>query len=93
MHHDDDDWAVFWCSLLGPILLDEVEPGERRAFLKNLTGERPQHGGTGGQLLTLDDFAARVFSRRERSGSSLAFFSKRWTTRWKRENGVNSWRV
>lgn len=37
MHHDDDDWAVFWCSLLGPILLDEVEPGERRAFLASLS--------------------------------------------------------
>ena len=21
MHHADDDWAVFWCSLLAPILL------------------------------------------------------------------------
>jgi len=37
MDHHDDNWAVFWCSLLGPILLDEVEPGERRAFLKNLS--------------------------------------------------------
>lgn len=37
MDHHDDDWAVFWCSILGPILLDEVEPGERRAFLKNLS--------------------------------------------------------
>lgn len=32
-----DDWAVFWCQLLGPILLDEVEPGERRRFLRNLS--------------------------------------------------------
>ncbi len=37
MRHDDDMWAVFWCSLLGPILLDEVESGERRRFLKNLS--------------------------------------------------------
>ncbi len=36
MHPADDDWAVFWCSLLGPILLDEVPPGERRRFLKQL---------------------------------------------------------
>ena len=33
MHHADDDWAVFWCSLLAPILLDEVETGERGRFL------------------------------------------------------------
>ena len=37
MHHADDDWAVFWCSLLAPILLEEVEPGERHRFLKNLS--------------------------------------------------------
>lgn len=37
MRHNDDDWAVFWCSLLGPILLEEIKPGERRAFLKNLS--------------------------------------------------------
>jgi transposase InsO family protein len=36
MRHDDDDWAVFWCSLLGPILLDDVPARERRRFLKNL---------------------------------------------------------
>lgn len=34
MHPIDDDWAVFWCQLLGPILLEEVEPGERRRFLR-----------------------------------------------------------
>jgi transposase InsO family protein len=37
MRYDDDDWAVFWCSLLGPILLDDVPAGERRRFLKNLS--------------------------------------------------------
>lgn len=37
MHPADDDWAVFWCSLLAPILLDEVELGERHRFLKNLS--------------------------------------------------------
>ena len=37
MHHADDDWAVFWCSLLGPILLEEVPSGERRRFLKALS--------------------------------------------------------
>ncbi len=37
MHHNDDDWAVFWCSLLGPILLDEISEGERRGFLKQLS--------------------------------------------------------
>jgi len=39
MNHSDDDWAVFWCSLLGPILLDEVTTGERRRYLKQLSQE------------------------------------------------------
>ena len=37
MSRNEDDWAVFWCGLLGPILLDEVEAGERRRFLKDLS--------------------------------------------------------
>jgi transposase InsO family protein len=37
MHYADDDWAVFWCSLLAPILLEEVEPGERTRFLQELS--------------------------------------------------------
>ena len=46
MNHNDDDWAVFWCSLLGPILLDEVPAGERRQFLKQLSQQEvlPPHG-------------------------------------------------
>ena len=37
MSRNEDDWAVFWCNLLGPILLDNIEPGERRRFLKHLS--------------------------------------------------------
>lgn len=37
MDSANDDWAVFWCSLLGPILLDEVPAGERRRFLQALS--------------------------------------------------------
>ncbi|HIC34024.1 MAG TPA: transposase, partial [Gammaproteobacteria bacterium] len=37
MRHDDDDWAVFWCNHLGPILLEEVTAGERRRFLQTLS--------------------------------------------------------
>lgn len=37
MNLTDDDWAVFWCHLLGPILLDDVERGERRRFLRELS--------------------------------------------------------
>lgn len=37
MKQNDDDWAVFWCSLLGEILLDEIPAGERRRYLNNLS--------------------------------------------------------
>lgn len=37
---NEDDWAVLWCQLLGPILLDDVEPGERRQYLRELS-QRP----------------------------------------------------
>jgi hypothetical protein len=39
MNHDDDDdaWAVFWCSILGPILLEDIPAGERRRYLKALS--------------------------------------------------------
>ncbi len=37
MNPSEDDWAVFWCSLLSPILLDEVTAGERRRYLKQLS--------------------------------------------------------
>jgi len=37
MNHNDDAWAVFWCSILGPILLEEVPAGERRRFLQTLS--------------------------------------------------------
>jgi transposase InsO family protein len=37
MVYDEDDWAVFWCSLLGPILLEEVTAGERRRYLGQLS--------------------------------------------------------
>ena len=37
MKQTEDDWAVFWCSLLGEILLDEVPAGQRRRYLRELS--------------------------------------------------------
>jgi len=37
MKPNDDAWAVFWCSLLGEILLDEVPAGQRRRYLHELS--------------------------------------------------------
>ena len=35
----DETWALFWCSLLHPVLFGEVEAHEVAAFLRRLAGE------------------------------------------------------
>lgn len=37
MSTQDEQWVVFWCWLLGPILLEHVPVGKRRRFLKDLS--------------------------------------------------------
>ena len=39
MDHDDQAWAVFWCSLLSPLLLGEVPEAEREAYFRTLAEE------------------------------------------------------
>lgn len=39
MDRDDQAWAVFWCSLLSPLLLGEVPEAEREAYLLGLAAE------------------------------------------------------
>ena len=36
MGRDDQAWAVFWCSLLSPLLLGEVPQAEREAYFRTL---------------------------------------------------------
>lgn len=36
MGRDDQAWAVFWCSLLSPLLLGEIPPAEREAYFRSL---------------------------------------------------------
>jgi transposase InsO family protein len=39
MGRDDQTWAVFWCSLLSPLLLGEVPEAEREAYFRTLAAE------------------------------------------------------
>ncbi|MGH9391453.1 MAG: Mu transposase C-terminal domain-containing protein, partial [Vicinamibacteria bacterium] len=39
MKKKDEEWALFWCSLLHPILFGEVSPQETQDFLKKLASE------------------------------------------------------
>ena len=36
MRRSDEEWAVFWCSLLQPVLFGEVDPPDTNRFLKQL---------------------------------------------------------
>jgi len=36
MDRDDQAWAVFWCSLLSPLLLGEIPQAEREAYFRTL---------------------------------------------------------
>lgn len=40
MSDQNDRWIVFWCSLLGPILLEQVPVGERRRFLNEVSQKK-----------------------------------------------------
>ena len=37
MGGNEEAWAVFWCSLLSPLLLDEVPAGEREAYFRRVS--------------------------------------------------------
>lgn len=39
MDSDDQAWAVFWCSLLSPLLLGEIPEAEREAYFRSLAQE------------------------------------------------------
>ena len=36
MGRDDQAWAVFWCSLLSPLLLGEIPEAEREAYFRSV---------------------------------------------------------
>ena len=36
-HDRHQQWAVFWCSLLGPLIYGEIPPEEAGRFLSELT--------------------------------------------------------
>jgi len=39
MGRDDEDWAVFWCSLLSPVLLGEIPEAKRERYFQELSRE------------------------------------------------------
>ena len=36
MRRQDEEWSVFWCSLLQPVLFGDVDPADTQRFLKEL---------------------------------------------------------
>ena len=39
MGRNDEDWAVFWCSLLSPVLLGEIPEAHRERYFQKLSRE------------------------------------------------------
>lgn len=39
MGRNDEDWAVFWCSLLSPVLLGEIPEAQRERYFQKLSRE------------------------------------------------------
>lgn len=39
MVRNDEDWAVFWCSLLSPVLLGEIPEAQRERYFQQLSRE------------------------------------------------------
>ena len=39
MGRNDQEWAVFWCSLLSPVLLGEIPKGRRERYFQQLSRE------------------------------------------------------
>ncbi len=39
MGRNDEDWAVFWCSLLSPVLLGEIPEAQRERYFQQLSQE------------------------------------------------------
>ncbi|MCH7727980.1 MAG: hypothetical protein IH991_16110, partial [Planctomycetes bacterium] len=37
MGRNNEDWAVFWCSLLSPVLLGEIPESERERYFQKLS--------------------------------------------------------
>lgn len=37
MRSKDEKWAIFWCSLLHPVIFDEIEPDEKNEFIQKLS--------------------------------------------------------
>jgi transposase InsO family protein len=42
MSCNDEDWAVFWCSLLSPVLLGEIPEAQRERYFQELSREERQ---------------------------------------------------
>jgi transposase InsO family protein len=67
----NDDWAVFWCSLLGPILLEGVASGERSKFLRDLSQREVVLPNGQCKRISLSTFKRKVRRFRQRKIEGL----------------------
>jgi transposase InsO family protein len=72
MRRRDEQWAVFWCSLLQPVLYGEVDPADTNRFLKQLA--RQEHLFPDGQRRkpSLSTLRRKLRQYRQRGFDGLA---------------------
>jgi putative transposase len=78
---DDETWALFWCSLLHPLLFGEVDPKDTQRFLKALASEARRFPD--GTFKTASLSTLRRKLRAYRTGGFDALFRRRRADRGK----------
>jgi len=85
MGRHEEDWPVFWCALLGPVLLGEIPARERERYFQELS--RQEHLLPNGQRKRI---SARTFRRqwqRYRGEGVKGLFRRRRSDRGKSRKG------
>jgi len=81
MGRNDEDWAVFWCSLLSPVLLGEIPEAKREPYFQELS--REERLLPNGQRRCISVRTFRRQWRRLKDGGVRALYRRRRSDRGK----------
>lgn len=72
MRSRDEKWAIFWCSLLRPVIFDEIEPDQTHRYLKKLSEEEHLLPNGSRQKVSLSTLKRKLKRYRKKGFESLA---------------------
>ena len=81
MGRNDEDWAVFWCSLLSPVLLGEIPEAQRERYFQELS--RQERRLPNGQRRCISVRTFRRQWRRLKDGGVPGLYRRRRSDRGK----------